>query len=75
MSEAVNTQVLHIMQEVLGAGIGSDTRRSEWSGWDSLKHIELILRLEETLQIRFSVRDVAAIQCLEDIVRIVEVKR
>ena len=45
-----------------------------FQSWDSLKHMELILRIEEEYRIRFTSREVAEIRSLDDLVRIIELK-
>ncbi|UVI28644.1 acyl carrier protein [Paenibacillus spongiae] len=76
MKSELRNQVRSILSEVLNADLSSidNPARNELAAWDSLKHMELILRLEEQYHIRFSIREVADIQCLDDIVGIIEVK-
>jgi acyl carrier protein len=52
----------------------NDRLRSQIPSWDSLKHLELILRLEEQFQVRFSSKEVAEIQSLDDLLRLIEAK-
>ena len=42
--------------------------------WDSLKHIELILILEEHFGVRFSEEEMAALRSSDEIVRLIEEK-
>ena len=42
--------------------------------WDSLKHVEVILMLEEEFKIRFTSSEVASLGSLDDIVHQVSVK-
>ncbi len=48
--------------------------RGNMAKWDSLKHIELILMLEDEFNIRFSTEEVNAIRSLDDIVEKIKVK-
>jgi acyl carrier protein len=50
-------------------------QRGQIANWDSLKHMELILRLEEHFQVRFTIGEVAGIQSLDDLVMILGVKQ
>jgi len=72
----IRKQIGSILSEVLNTPIPphGNPRREELPNWDSLKHMELILRLEEQFDVRFSIREVAGIQSLDDIARIIEVK-
>lgn len=72
----IRKQIGSILSEVLNTPIPShgNPKREELPNWDSLKHMELILRLEEQFDVRFSIREVAGIQSLDDIARIIEVK-
>lgn len=65
-----------ILSEVLNTALPphDNPKREELANWDSLKHMELILRLEEQFGVRFSIREVAEIQSLDDIAKIIEVK-
>ncbi len=66
---SICAEVLNIEAEVLETEL-----RSQLPSWDSLKHMELILRLEEEFQIRLSSREVAEIHSLEDLVQIIASK-
>lgn len=48
--------------------------RADTAKWDSLKHIELILMLEDEFKIRFSANEVNAIRSLDDIVEKIKAK-
>ncbi|MEX1028428.1 MAG: acyl carrier protein [Paenibacillaceae bacterium] len=76
MNDNLHTHITTIVAEVLNIELPSldNQLRSQIPSWDSLKHIELILRLEEQFQVRFSSREVAEIQSTDDLVQIIEVK-
>lgn len=76
MNSELRIQVESIFSEVLNITLsqGENPRRNEMSSWDSLMHMELILCLEEQFHVRFTIREVAAIESLEDLVKIIEVK-
>lgn len=73
MTNELRAGVASILSEVLNIALFPDDNpvRSELPDWDSLKHMELILRLEEHFRIRFSIREVTQIQNLDDIVKII----
>ena len=68
MNKELRTQTASILCEVLNIILSPEDnpQRNETPNWDSLKHMELILRLEEQFQVRFTVREVAGIESLDD---------
>lgn len=76
MNNKLHMHITSIVAEVLNLDPSSmDTQlRSQIPSWDSLKHMELILRLEEEFRVRFSSREVAEIQSLDHLVQIIEFK-
>ncbi|WP_256759894.1 acyl carrier protein [Cohnella sp. WQ 127256] len=76
MNDELKNETALILSEVLNITIspGENPRRIEIANWDSLNHMELILRLEEKFQVRFTMGEVAAIQSLDDLVHIIGVK-
>lgn len=76
MNNELRKQIGNILSEVLNTALppGDNPKREEMPNWDSLKHMELILRLEEQFNVRFSIREVAGIKSLHDLVEIIEVK-
>lgn len=76
MNDELRKHTAAILSEVLNTAISAEDnpQRSEMPSWDSLKHMELILRLEEQFQVRFTIREVTGIQSLDDLVRVMGVK-
>ncbi|MFS0723258.1 acyl carrier protein [Paenibacillus sp. 1P07SE] len=76
MNRELRQQVGELLAGVLEIPLQADDnpQRRLLDSWDSLKHMELILSLEETFNIRFTSQEVAVIESLDDLVRIVEVK-
>lgn len=73
-------QVQAAVSELLSITIGrpiaqteSVTRDAEPT-WDSLKHVELILMLEEHFGVQFSEEEMAALRSSDEIVRAIERK-
>jgi acyl carrier protein len=44
------------------------------AGWDSLRHLNLVLALEEAFDIRFTVEDVGRMRTLGEVVRLVRTR-
>ncbi|WP_167859667.1 acyl carrier protein [Paenibacillus cymbidii] len=74
MSEQLESQVYGILLEVLGIQekLVQDANRDQVPSWDSLKHMELIFRLEEEFNIRFSMEQAAVMKTVKDISRVIE---
>ncbi|GIP31285.1 phosphopantetheine-binding protein [Paenibacillus sp. J2TS4] len=72
MKEEIRSKVSTLVSEVLQIPVSANLNltRNTTAQWDSLKHLELILVLEEEFQVRFSAEQTANIQSLEDIVAI-----
>lgn len=47
------------------------TKRIDLPQWDSLRHIDLILSLEEAFQVEFNAEEVAAMDSVQSIVELV----
>lgn len=45
----------------------SNKTRGEISGWDSLKHMELIARLETELEVEFSIEEIVSLNSYNSI--------
>ncbi|MEK4512674.1 acyl carrier protein [Paenibacillus sp. FSL K6-2524] len=76
MNDELRKHIASILSEVLNIAISPDDNpwRSQLASWDSLKHLELIFRFEEEFTIRFTIKEVAAIQNVDDLVKIIGVK-
>lgn len=74
MTSHVRLKTIAIINEVLEVSLSQheDGKRSDIENWDSLKHMELILRLEEEFQMRFSIAQVGAIESVNDIIDYIE---
>jgi len=79
MKDELLEQVRSILSEVLGDSISAlqadNLDREHIPAWDSLRHMELILRLEEEFNVRFSIQEASTMQSLNDIVGIIGVKK
>ena len=72
----IQAAVVELLSITVGRPIApteSVTRDSE-PNWDSLKHVELILMLEEHFGVRFSEKEMAALRSSDEIVHAIEEK-
>jgi len=69
----VNERVELLVAEVLqipAASITDDLAMKDLDAWDSLKHMELIVSLEETFGLQLTFDDIVAMQSIRDIKRV-----
>ena len=66
----VETAVRHALETVLRRPLspGEDVRRADESAWDSLKHVELVFAIEETLDIQFDAEELGELDSCEKLV-------
>jgi|DewCreStandDraft_1066081.scaffolds.fasta_scaffold00149_55 acyl carrier protein len=76
MNDQLGSKITSLVADMLNIEPSSlsSQLRSQIANWDSLRHMELILRLEEEFQVRFSSKEVAEIKSLEDFVQMIEAK-
>ena len=55
-------------------GIKNDLKREDIDIWDSLKHMELVVALEQTFGVELTIDDIMAMQSIGEIKRILEEK-
>lgn len=51
-----------------------DLSAKDVDGWDSLTHIRLVLTIERTFKIKFSTAEIAKLENVGDLVRLIEKK-
>jgi acyl carrier protein len=70
----LRSEVQRLLGYILRRTIGENENpsRSSESGWDSLKHVELIFLLEDHFGIRLNEREIADLEDSRDIERLVE---
>ena len=76
MNEEIREKSAKILSVALGKTIDpwSQLKREDSAEWDSLKHIEMVLMLEDEFKIRFSSEDVNHMRSLDQIVKAVTAK-
>ena len=71
----IEKKVCRVLSLVLGKEItNSDLRSGHLHSWDSLKHIEIILSLEECFNISFTKSEISSSKSIKEIVELVEKK-
>ncbi len=70
----IKEKVLEIIQDQFKPDIqiNTETQPSDVDGWNSLGHLQLIVRLEQELNLSFELDELIEMQSVGDIVRIVE---
>lgn len=70
----IKETVLEIIQNQFKPDIqiNTETQSSDVDGWNSLGHLQLIVRLEQELNLSFELDELIEMQNVGDIIRIVE---
>lgn len=70
----IKEKVLEIIQDQFKpeVQINPETQPSDVDGWNSLGHLQLIVRLEQELNLSFELDELIEMQSVGDIIRIVE---
>lgn len=55
--------------------IRKEMTANDVDGWDSLTHITLIAAVEKKFQLKFSTRDIAALQNVGNLIELIEAKQ
>jgi acyl carrier protein len=69
----VDSKVDHLVAEVLqipAATITDDLAMKDVDAWDSLKHMELIVLMEESFDLQLTFDDIVAMQSVREIKRV-----
>jgi len=73
---SVQSQVAAVMESVLLVPVpATGLSRLDAPQWDSLRHIELALFLEESFDVRFSAEEISSMTSSGVIVELIEAKR
>ncbi|MFD2612366.1 phosphopantetheine-binding protein [Paenibacillus gansuensis] len=72
MTHDIRARAADVLSEALGTSLSAEEnpQRHQLDAWDSLKHMELILLLEEEFNVRFSMEQAVNLNSLDDIVNI-----
>jgi acyl carrier protein len=71
-------KVFEIVARIMGVPLEAVTSESSpetLANWDSLRHMKLILAIEESLDIQFNDEDIVSIKSVQDLLFRLEAKR
>ena len=71
-------KVFEIVARIMGVPVEAVTSESSpetLANWDSLRHMKLILAIEESLDIQFNDEDIVSIMNVQDLLSRLEAKR
>lgn len=74
----MQTEVYEVVARIMGvpeAEINEDSSPQTLAKWDSLRHMKLILALEETLGVQFSDADISMIKDVRSILELVSARK
>lgn len=73
LTSDVSVQVLSILSRVLAiemSKLSPTMKRSECKVWDSLRHMELIVTVEDQFGLQLTYEEISQMQSLNDIIRV-----
>jgi acyl carrier protein len=73
MTADVREQVVDIVATIVGvdpAQVDENSSSSSLAGWDSLRHMKLVLAVEEAFRIRFTDDEIVSITDVRSIIRL-----
>jgi acyl carrier protein len=71
----VRNSVLEVLHRILGdVALSDSTTAKDVPGWDSLKQVMILTSLEEHFGFQFSSREMDALGCVGDLVKVVRSK-
>jgi acyl carrier protein len=74
----LDEKIAGIFAEVIGkdrAEVNLSALLKSVKGWDSLKHMEVVVRMEEGFSITFTGDEIASFTTLNDVIKIMEKKK
>ena len=76
-SAEVEARLLDVLASILNVPrqtIGHDASRATLDEWDSLKHMHVILALEDDFKVEFSDREISELASASDLIRAIAAK-
>jgi acyl carrier protein len=73
----MNNKIFSIVARILGVPIGAINELSSpetLANWDSLRHMKLILALEESLNMQLTEAQIVSVRSVKDILELVKAK-
>jgi len=68
----MTNQIIKTVSEVLGAEINENSSQKNCDKWDSMRHLNIIIALEETFDVTFEPEEIAEMKSIRDIERILK---
>lgn len=74
MTDTLRTSAAALLAEILGLPVDPSIglRRADCDGWDSLKHLEVVMGFEDEFSVRLTAEEMTSTDSLDDLVRLVE---
>lgn len=72
MNKKTEEKLNNIIKEVLGVEATDDLSMDAVPGWDSLRHIQLLAKIEQAFEIEIDFRDTLAMTNMKSIRKILE---
>ncbi len=72
MKKITKDKLNRIIKEVLGVELTDDLAMSAVAGWDSLRHLQLIAKIEEVFKIEIDFKDTLAMTNAKSIIKVLE---
>jgi acyl carrier protein len=63
----IEQQLIEVLSTVLGHPVTAAAARATESGWDSLKHIQIVFAVEEKFSVQFKEEEIPALDSLAKI--------
>lgn len=63
----IETQLVEVIGTVLGHSVDASASRTSDSGWDSLKHIQIVFAVEEKFNVQFQEEEIPTLDSLAKI--------
>ena len=63
----IESQLIEVLSTVLGHPVNASTSRASESGWDSLKHIQIVFAVEEKFNVQFKEEEIPTLDSLAKI--------
>ena len=72
MNKTARDKLHSVIKEVLGVEIADDLSMNTVSSWDSLRHLQLMAKIEEEFGLELDFKDTLAMTSLKSIVTVLE---
>lgn len=67
MNDALSAEIILIVSKILKCSIDPDASRENTPAWDSLRHIDIIMTLEDAFSIEFPAKMIESFKSIKDI--------